>query len=71
MRLTEFHRLVEDEFGEQNGRWIVHSHMLAGLGGTSEELIDRGVDPRHAWQALCDDFDVPEHRRLGEDRPGT
>lgn len=70
MRLTEFHRLITDEFGEQEGKWIAHSHVLAGLGGTAEELIERGVDPRKVWEGLCEDFDVPEGRRLGVDRPG-
>lgn len=70
MRLTEFQRLITDEFGEQEGKWIAHSHVLAGLGGTAEELIERGVDPRKVWEGLCVDFDVPDERRLGVDRPG-
>lgn len=70
MRLTEFQRLITDEFGEQEGKWIAHSHVLAGLGGTADELVERGVDPRKVWEGLCEDFDVPEERRLGVDRPG-
>lgn len=69
MRLTEFSQLLEDEFGSR-GEWIMHSHVLMGLGGTPEELIERGVDPKVVWEALCDAFDVPEERRLGVDRPG-
>ncbi len=74
MRLTEFHQLVADEFGEQEGKWIAHSHVLhvdGGRAGTPDELIDAGVDPRDVWRGLCEDFDVPEERRLGVDRPGT
>ncbi|STC67973.1 Protein of uncharacterised function (DUF3046) [Corynebacterium pilosum] len=70
MRLTEFHQLIEDEFGSAQGEWIVHSHVISALGGTAEELIEGGMDPRRAWLGLCDDFDVPEERRLGVDRPG-
>ncbi|WIM66798.1 DUF3046 domain-containing protein [Corynebacterium breve] len=70
MRLTEFRQLIEDEFGSQKGEWIVHSHVVSGLGATSEQLIERGVDPRQVWEGLCEDFDVPEERRLGVDRPG-
>jgi hypothetical protein len=70
MRLTEFQRLITDEFGEQEGKWIAHSHVLARLGDTADELIERGVDPREVWEGLCEDFDVPEGRRLGVDRPG-
>lgn len=70
MRLTEFTQLIVDEFGDSEGRWIAHSHVLPGLGGTADDLISRGVDPRRVWEALCEDFDVPEERRLGVDRPG-
>jgi len=56
MRLTEFHKLITDEFGDTRGAWIVHSHMIVALGGTAEELIDAGTDPRDIWWALCEDF---------------
>lgn len=69
MRLTEYHQLVVDEFGESEGKWISHSHVLAKHGETADELIERGVDPGDVWDGLCDDFDVPEGRRLGVDYP--
>lgn len=71
MRLTEFHQLLTDEFGGAEGRWIAHSHVLSSFNATPDELIDAGVDPREIWEGLCRDFDVPEDRRLGVDRPGT
>ncbi|WJY95245.1 hypothetical protein CFELI_08195 [Corynebacterium felinum] len=67
MRLTEFHRLINDEFGDSQGGWVLHSHVIAELGGTAEELIERGISPRVVWQALCDDFRIPVERRLGKD----
>lgn len=70
MRLTEFHQLVVDEFGDAKGKWVVSSHVFSGEGKTAGELIDAGVDPRDVWGHLCDDFDIPEERRLGIDRPG-
>lgn len=70
MRLTEFTRLITDEFGDSEGRWISHSHVLTALGATPDELIERGFDPRQVWLRLCDDFDIPEERRLGRDDPG-
>ncbi|MDK4334961.1 DUF3046 domain-containing protein [Corynebacterium accolens] len=69
MRLTEYHQLVVDEFGESKGAWISHSHVLSELNGTPDDLIERGVDPRRVWIGLCDDFDVPQERRLGVDYP--
>lgn len=67
MRLTEFHKLITDEFGDTRGAWIVHSHMIVALGGTTEELIDAGTDPRDIWWALCEDFRIPPERQLGKD----
>jgi len=71
MRLTEFHQLVQDEFGSERAQWIIQTQVLPGFEQTSAQLIDAGVDPREAWRGLCDAFDVPEERRLGVDRPGA
>ncbi|WP_083893890.1 DUF3046 domain-containing protein [Corynebacterium capitovis] len=70
MRLTEFERLVVDEFGLARARWVVDSHVLPPENLTAGELVEKGVDPRDVWERLCDAFDVPEARRLGVDRPG-
>lgn len=67
MRLTEFQQLVTDEFGDSEGKWIMHSHVLAEFDATPERLIETGEDLAEVWQGLCDDFDVPEERRLGRD----
>lgn len=68
MRLTEFHQLIQDEFGRVQGNWIVHSHVPAGYDCTVEQLIEEGLSLRKLWAVLCDDFDVPGERRLGVDR---
>lgn len=70
MRLTEFDRLMEDEFGATEGKWLAHSHHIAALGGTPDELLEGGHSPKKVWEALCDELDIPEERRLGVDRPG-
>lgn len=67
MRRTEFDRLVTGEFGDAFGSWIAGSHVLSGYGATPEELMAEGADLRQVWWALCDDFEVPEERRLGAD----
>ena len=69
MRWTEYQQLVNDEFGDAEGKWISHSHVLSALGSTPDELIERGVDPREVWLGLCEDFSVPASRRLGVDYP--
>lgn len=60
MRLTEFHVLVEEQFGEVRGASLLVDHVLSGFGGrTAAQAIEDGVDPRDVWRALCSDFDVP------------
>ena len=46
---------------------MLESHVLAEYGATPAELIERGVEPRDVWWALCRDHDVPEERWLGPD----
>lgn len=70
MRLTEFHQLVQDEFGAERASWIIETQLLPRHGCTVAEVIENGGDLRQAWDELCDAFDVPEARRLGVDRPG-
>ncbi|MCG5433850.1 DUF3046 domain-containing protein [Mycobacterium sp. MYCO198283] len=60
MRLTEFHELVDSQFGAIRGRSLLVDHVLTSLGGrTPAQAIEAGVDPRDVWRALCADFDVP------------
>lgn len=60
MRLTQFHELVEAQFGPVRGASMLVDHVLMRLGGrTAQQAIEDGVDPREVWWALCADFDVP------------
>lgn len=60
MRLTEFHELVEAQFGSVRGGSLLVDHVLTRLGGrTAVQAIEAGTDPRDVWRALCADFDVP------------
>ncbi|MBU9764653.1 DUF3046 domain-containing protein [Mycobacterium sp. TNTM28] len=60
MRLTEFHDLVDGQFGSMRGRSLLVDHILGELGGrTAAQAIEDGVEPRSVWRALCADFDVP------------
>jgi Protein of unknown function (DUF3046) len=60
VRLTEFHELVEGQFGQARGASMLVDHALTGFGGrTATQAIEDGVDPRDVWRALCADFDVP------------
>ena len=63
MRLTEFHELVENQFGSVRGPSLLVDHVLTGFGGrTAAQAIEDGVEPRDVWRALCADFDVPRNQ---------
>lgn len=64
VRLTEFHELVRDEFGQARGDSLLVDHVLPSLGGKSAaEAIEAGQEPREVWRELCAEFDVPPQRR--------
>ncbi|MDZ4092875.1 MAG: DUF3046 domain-containing protein [Arthrobacter sp.] len=68
MRISDFWRLMDDEFGAGYSRVLSSSLVLAGVGGrTAEQALSAGVPPRQVWLALCDVQDVPPERRLGRD----
>lgn len=60
MRLTEFHELVEGQFGAVRASSMLMDHVLSSMGGrTAARAIEDGAEPRDVWRALCADFDVP------------
>lgn len=64
VRLTEFHDLVREEFGQVRGDSLLVDHVFLSLGGrTAAAAIEDGVDPKAVWRAMCDEFDVPPQRR--------
>lgn len=69
MKISDFRRLMDDEFGPGNAGVIATSLMLPTLRVTAEQALDSGVDPRHVWLDVCDLQGVPESRRLGRDLP--
>ena len=63
VRLTEFHELVEAQFGSVRGSSLLLDHVLTQLGGrTAAQAIEAGVEPRDVWRALCADFGVPREQ---------
>jgi hypothetical protein len=68
VRISDFWRLMDDEFGAGYSRVLSNSLVLAGVGGrTADQALSAGVPPRQVWLALCDVQDVPPERRLGRD----
>ena len=68
MRISEYWRLMDDEFGAGYSRVLSSSLVLAGVGGrTADQALAAGVEPRKVCLAVCDVQDVPAERRLGRD----
>jgi hypothetical protein len=68
MRISEYWRLMDDEFGAGYSRVLSSTLALAGVGGrTADQALAAGVEPRKVWLAVCDVQDVPAERRLGRD----
>ncbi|WAP51016.1 DUF3046 domain-containing protein [Arthrobacter sp. ATA002] len=70
MRLSDFWRLMDDEFGAAYSRVLANDLVLGSLGGrTAAEALGGGIEPKAVWLAVCDVQDVPPERRLGRDIP--
>ncbi|GAA2675114.1 Protein of unknown function (DUF3046) [Actinosynnema pretiosum] len=64
MRNTVFRKLMADEFGQVRSEVLASEHVLSALGGrTPDQALDVGLPAKEIWLAVCDAFDVPEHRR--------
>ncbi|NYE96744.1 hypothetical protein FHU41_002994 [Psychromicrobium silvestre] len=66
--MSEFWRLMDDEFGVGYARSLAEDLVLAKVGGRSaKEALDAGVSPKAIWHAVCEIQGVPMARRLGKD----
>lgn len=68
MRISEFWRLADEEFGRAYARTLTSDLVLAPLDRTAEQAIRDGVAVRQVWEHLCDAMAVPQARRWGSDR---
>lgn len=69
MRVSEFWRLMEDEFGPARAALEAESLELPGLDRSAVVALAEGVEPRRVWHAVCELHGVPPERRLGRDVP--
>lgn len=66
VRLSEFWRLVDEEFGPGRGRMMVDSQVLTELGHrTPADAIESGMPVREVWLAICRHMEVPQERWFG------
>ena len=64
MRLTEFWRRMDEQFGATYARSVAKDHVLAGLGGrTIDQALADGEEAKTVWRAVCEAFRVPDRLR--------
>lgn len=69
MKESEFWLLMDDEFGTAYAGYLSKSlHLTSLKGHTAVSALAAGISPRLVWNAVCDQQEVPESRRLGVDR---
>ncbi|HEY8317962.1 MAG TPA: DUF3046 domain-containing protein [Amnibacterium sp.] len=69
MKISEFRRAVDEEFGETHGRVLVNELVIDVLDGrTAARALDEGVPAADVWGALCKANDVPPERWHGRGR---
>jgi len=67
LKLSQFHQLAAEEFGE--GFWSVifsDTRLTSMEDMTPAELLAAGEDPKEIWLALCTHLGVPKERWHGK-----
>lgn len=64
VRLTEFWRRMDQQFGATYAQSVARDYVLAGLGGrTIEQALADGEAAKDVWSAVCAEFQVPQRLR--------
>jgi len=64
VRLTEFWRRMDEQFGSVYAQSVAKDYVLDGLGGrTVMRALADGEDVKTIWRAVCAAFNVPERLR--------
>jgi len=64
VRLTEFWRRMDEQFGDVYAQSVAKDFVLAGLGDrTVNQALEDGEDVKVIWRAVCTAFNVPERLR--------
>ena len=70
MWASDFWNRMDEEFGQAYSSALSKSLVLAALDdSTVVEAVERGVNLREVWHAVCDAMDVPTPRRGFEPPP--
>jgi hypothetical protein len=66
VRLSDFRDLMVATLGPHRAITVADDHVFAALGGrTATEAIRAGVDPKLAWRAVSEAYDIPPQYHHG------
>lgn len=65
MKQSELRRALVEEFGVAYAGVLLRDHWLPKLQKTGSDALAAGTEPRVVWEAICEEFQVPEARRHG------
>lgn len=64
MRITEFWRRMEGQFGVGYATSVARDQVIHELGGmTIEAAFRSGEEPKAVWRAVCVHFEIPARDR--------
>jgi hypothetical protein len=63
VRISEFWRRMEARFGATYARSVASDYRLPELGVTIDQALERGIEAKAIWRAVCAEFDVPGQLR--------
>jgi hypothetical protein len=70
VKLSQFHSLLRDEFGDGLASVLLSDTRLTEFSDlTPRQLLDAGEEPRIVWLAICRSQGVPKERWLGKNKP--
>lgn len=70
MNHSEFHQVLDREFGPAYGQALARSLALPTLGHrTPAELLEAGESPQKVWTALCAEMNIEEQAFLHRKNP--
>jgi hypothetical protein len=54
---------MEARFGATYARSVASDYRLPELGVTIDQALERGIEAKAIWRAVCAEFDVPGQLR--------
>lgn len=58
--MSDFWQRMEARFGTSYAHSLAADYRVTSLGATIDEAIERGDSAKSIWQAVCQEFEVPQ-----------